>query len=101
MVPETLTELLDCKDDSPQEDVEVERGHMDWERTEVGHVDKTNLSCRRTLDLSPEGDQRKTSSAYPHKVPSARKEIISRCCLKNINSSDHIVNSLPPQTWHT
>ena len=61
MVPETLTELLDCKDGSPQEDAEVERGHMDWECTEVGHVDKTNLSCRRTLDLSPEGDQRKTS----------------------------------------
>ena len=74
VVPETLTELHDCKDGSPQEDVEVERGHMDWERTEVGHVDKTNLSCRRTLDLSPEGDQRKTSSAYPHKGPSANKK---------------------------
>ena len=73
MVPETLTELLDCKDGSPQEDAEVERGHMDWECTEVGRVDKTNLSCRRTLDLSPEGDQRKTSSAYPHKGLSANK----------------------------
>ena len=73
MVPETLTELLDCKDGSPQEDVEVVRGRTYWERTEAGHVDRTNLSCRRTLDLSPKGDQRKTSSAYPHKGPSANK----------------------------
>ena len=73
MDPETRLELLGCKGDSPQEDEEAERGHMGWERTEAGHVDRTNLSCQRILDLSPEGDQRKTSSAYPHKGLSANK----------------------------
>ena len=73
MEPETLMELLGCKDDSPQEDEEAERGHTGWERTEAGHDDKTIRSCRRILDPSPEGDRRKTSLAFPHKGPAANK----------------------------
>ena len=71
--PETHLELLGCKVDSLQEDEEVERGHMGWERTEAGHVDKTTRSCRRIPDPSPEGDRRKTSSASPHTEPAANR----------------------------
>ena len=53
MEPDTHLELSDCKVDFLQADEEAERGHMGWECTEAGHVDKTTRSCQRIPDPSP------------------------------------------------